>query len=106
MFNQKGLDQNKLNRIKSDKINNMDYIAIVNSVDLLTNQAVFKEYHMCGNGMPFPEQTSEGLNNLLNILKFKEIGQGRIAIDVPTLIDYNGNVIWDSLGFSGLVDLK
>lgn len=89
-----------------DKINNMDYIVIVNSIDLLTNQAVFKEYPMIGNGMSYPRQTSSDIDVILRVLRLHEINQGRIAIDVTTLIDYNGVVIWDSPGIGGMVDLK
>jgi len=84
----------------------MDYIVIVNSIDIKTSRAIFKEYDVLGNGSHFPEQTSLGLNSILHAIKFEEIRAGRIAIDVTTLIDYNGQTIWDSPGLSGSVSLK
>lgn len=88
------------------KIANMDYMVIVNSIDIKTNHAVVKEYNVIGNGQFFPEQTTTGVQSLLNILQYEEIKEGRVAIDVTTLISYSGETVWDSPAILGPVVLK
>jgi hypothetical protein len=91
---------------RRESILNMDYILIINTLDLLTDEAIFIEYPMEGHGKSFPKQTSVDISNLLNILRPREINEGRYILDVTTLIDYNGNVIWNSPGIVGRMYLK
>lgn len=87
-----------------------DYVLVVNSIDLKNNKYIFKKYNMIGNGYRYPNNDTADVNRLINLLRFDELKQNRMIIDivsciVPEVTDgtVTAKVLWDTPGIEGHV---
>lgn len=80
-----------------------DYIVIVNSVDMSTGDFTFLGYRMAGSGIRYPDMNTTDINKLINILRFPELKEGRIIMDIISCIipGVIPKVHWETEGLEG-----